>query len=97
MGSRLYAICFLVIAGGLWVHVVSAFLVVSWIVGVAMKLLVGHSYSVATKATYICTSKKHAAHSLKLVIVFTCAIRYSSSWRGLSRTRKPLVQVAIDT
>ena len=57
-------------------HGVSAFLVVSWIGGVAMKLLVGHSYSVTTKAAYICTGKKYAAHSLKLVIVLAFAIHY---------------------
>lgn len=74
---------------------VSAFLVVSWVVGVAMKLLGGHSYSVTAKAAYICTGKKHAAHRLKLVIVLAFAIHYKGP--GLSRTRKPLVQVAIDT
>ena len=74
VGSRPYAVCVLVIAGGLCVHDVSAFLVVSWIGGVAMKLLVRHSYSVATQAAYIGTSKKHAAHSLKLIIVFTRTI-----------------------
>ena len=68
--------CFLVIAHGLWVYGVSAFLVVSWIVGVAMKLLVGHSYSVTAKAAYKCTRKKHPAHSLKLVIVLAFAIHY---------------------
>ena len=86
---------FLVIPRVLWVHGVSALLVLSRIVGVAMKLLVGHSYSVTTKAAYIGTGKKHAPHRLQLVIVIASAIHYKR--QGLSRTRKPLVQVAIDT
>ena len=56
---------------------VSAFLVMPWIVGVAMKLLLGHSYSFTTKAAYICAGKKHAAHSLKLIIVCTYALHFA--------------------
>jgi hypothetical protein len=55
----------------------STFLVMPWIVGVAMKLLVGHSYPVTTEAAYVCAGKKHAAHSLKLVVVGAYAIHFA--------------------
>ncbi len=54
----------------------STFLVMPWIVGVAMKLLVGHSYPVTTEAAYVCAGKKHTAHSLQLVVVGAYAIHF---------------------
>ena len=69
--------CSLLMAVALRVRDVSAFLVMPWIVSVAMKLLLGHSYSVTTKAAYIRAGKKHAAHSLKLIIVCTYAIHFA--------------------
>ena len=45
----------------------------SWVVGVSVELLVGHSYSVAAKAAYVRTRKIHAAHGFKLVIVLAFA------------------------